>query len=353
MKRVIVWYLISSLVVLYSYGNQTLDEQDIPVVLQDEDSQEVEVEKVSVQEQEFSAEETEQDSEESDEMITGIEQLQEDEDDIDLGKVAVEEESGVSIDTMDLEDPQGNWLFKRHWWKRANKMYERIDALVEQAFDSRSQFVRIQNEIEDDLLEPFYRTVGISQGSLNELVTSLMDRLKKWRKEKGILTEEEKEFLESLEAHQDTMEQLQADMQGVNQLDTMLENSIKTVMEQLNLTRTYKQRAWDYLKEIEHELSDQRARELVFEMKALEKNIKAILSYLTGSFSTYFEQLSQSAYDQVDRIKQAVQDLRESGVDLKREVQKFEGVEAEPQEVKEELGWWQRFSNWVRSLFGW
>src|ERR1700733_9711008 len=73
-------------------------------------------------------------------------------------------ESPVGIDTVSLEDPQGNWLFKRIWWERAEERYEKIRLLVDAIWESRTIFFIKRNELDRNVLDPFYLNIGVSQG---------------------------------------------------------------------------------------------------------------------------------------------------------------------------------------------
>src|SRR5579872_3599284 len=53
--------------------------------------------------------------------------------------------SPIGIDTVSLEEPQGNWLFKRIWWERAEERYEKIRNLVTAIWESRTQFFNKRN----------------------------------------------------------------------------------------------------------------------------------------------------------------------------------------------------------------
>ena len=38
------------------------------------------------------------------------------------------------IDTVDINEPKGNWLYKRIWWEKAERTYEKIKQLTDKYF---------------------------------------------------------------------------------------------------------------------------------------------------------------------------------------------------------------------------
>src|SRR5204862_4884212 len=75
-------------------------------------------------------------------------------------------EEPVGIDTVSLENPQGNWLFKRIWWERAEDRYEKIRNLVDAIFEQRNTFFKERNQLDRNILDPFYMSIGIDRGEL-------------------------------------------------------------------------------------------------------------------------------------------------------------------------------------------
>ena len=61
------------------------------------------------------------------------------------GTTVVEDEM-KSIDTMDLEQPEGNWLNKRIWWERAKDKYKECREVFEAIFASRMSFLEKRSD---------------------------------------------------------------------------------------------------------------------------------------------------------------------------------------------------------------
>lgn len=248
------------------------------------------------------------------------------------------EEELPGIDTLGLEEPGGNWLFKRIWWERAEREFEKIRATVEQLFEERMVFLKQRSEIDRTLFDPFYREVGLERGELREIVLYLIERTGKLREEQGGLNDEERDFLNTLLKEQKTLEQLQADIDEIDKLDKAIDESILLLAEQINRARNYENSAWQEFKAIGKELNDKRARERYYSMKAIFESIQDIDAYIKGSFSQHFQALVTAAHEHVDRVKAAVKTLRDRQIDLKLEAEKLENVAKqvkgeEPEEI--------------------
>lgn len=237
------------------------------------------------------------------------------------------EEELPGIDTLGLEEPGGNWLFKRIWWEKAETRFEKIRSMVEQLFEERMVFLKQRSELDHNLFDPFYREVGLERGELREIVLYLIERIEKMRQSQGSLDEEERDFLNTLIKEQKTLEQLQTDIDGIDKLDKAIDESIMLLADQINRARNYENSAWQEFKAIGKELNDKRARERYYSMDAIMKSIQDIDAYIKGAFSQHFQALSNSAKEHVERVKTAVKTLQERRIDLKIEAEKLENAD--------------------------
>jgi hypothetical protein len=264
---------------------------------------------------------------------------------------AESEQPLVLVDTDDLSEPQGNWLFKRHWLKRANKIYDQITTLVNEIFDLRGRFMNERSALDQDLFDPFYLRIGITQGELRALISYLIEQLE--REDVKEVADKERLLVGKLKDQEEVIFELNDDIKAIGAIDQEVDTTITTLFEQLNLVRSYQQQAWEALKAIERELSDQRARDLVFEMRALQKNIKDIKLYLEGSFTEFFDSLISRARQEVDRLQVLIHSLKEKGIDLKFEAQELELIEgdASKDQPRTTQGIFSRLWAWLKGLF--
>ena len=191
------------------------------------------------------------------------------------------QEKPIGIDTVSLENPQGNWLFKRIWWERAEERYEKIRLLVDAVWESRTIFFTKRNELDRNVLDPFYLNVGIGQGELQTILAELLDFFEKHREEQGSLTEQERMLYENIETEEESLKQLKLDIEAIANLDHAIDDALGTLMNQINRVRQFERQAWDNFKEIAHILNDTKARELYYMIEGAARNIKNINIYDT------------------------------------------------------------------------
>lgn len=247
---------------------------------------------------------------------------------------ALKEESG--IDTVSLQNPQGNWLFKRIWWERAEERYEKIRALVDAVWESRTTFFVKRNELDRNILDPFYLNIGIGQGELQEILSELVDFLDKKREQQGDLNEQERMLYEVIVTEEDALKQLQLDIQAVANLDRSIDEALGTLMNQINRVRQFEQQAWQNFREIARILDDTKARELYYIIEGTARNIKNISNYLEQSFLKHFNILINETTKHIARIQNQIKSLKEKGVNFKRQSELLKQPEPiSPQEEEE------------------
>jgi hypothetical protein len=242
-------------------------------------------------------------------------------------QVMPEDEDIVGIDTVSLDDPQGNWLFKRIWWERAEKKIEKIRRLVNAVFESRVIFLAQRTDIDRNVLDPFYVSIGLGQGELKNILDQLIARLEKEREKEGALSEQERGILQELRKEESALKQMKTDVENVARIDHDIDEALNTLFEQINKVREYEGDAWDNFKEIARVLNDIKARELYYTMDIIAKNIEDIQAYIQQDYTRHFNQLSSTAKQQIDRLKKAIDTMRERGLDLGKQLELLEQQE--------------------------
>lgn len=235
-----------------------------------------------------------------------------------------DQEDVKGIDTVDIDEPQGNWLLKRIWWQRGQAQYEKIKALVEAIMETRMAFFAKRTEWDRKIFDPFYMEVGLGRGVLEELISSLMKRIEDERTKEGQLNPEERALLDALEAEKKTLEQLQKDIQLINDIDARIDDMITMLIQQINKARSYENQSWQNLKGIAQELNDKKARELFYTMSTNWQNVNDISAFIQSQFLQSFDQLGKQAQDQIAKVKSTIQTLKEKGIDLKKQWQEIE-----------------------------
>lgn len=273
-----------------------------------------------------------------------------------VAKPEIEEIKGIN--TVDLDEPRGNWLFKRIWWERAEQKYEKIRQLVEKLVDSRMAFYEKRSQVDKQVLE-FYHDIGLDQGALQATVDQLILQLHKEREKDGSLSLEDREMLQKLTENKKAIEQLQTYVEMVRKLDHEMDSSLHKLLEQMNAIRGYEADAWKNFKEIARVLSDTKARELWYGMEVALSNIQEVQEYLQEPFREHVDHIASMMTTHIQFIKDAVHKLKEQGIDLVAQVENKESQPAvttqEPDqehELEEPQGWISWTVSSIKTGFG-
>lgn len=249
------------------------------------------------------------------------------------GEAAEEEMEIKGIDTVSIDEPKGNWLLKRIWWEKAERLYEKIKQLADSIIESRMVFFARRNELDRKVLDPFYFNLGFNQGELTEIIGSFNQQIED---KEGKLNENEQKLSKVIGQEKKTIEQLQTSAQSIDKLDQALDDALMKLVEQLNQVKVYEQQAWENFKAINRELSDKKARQLYFGMDTYWRNLNSINSYLSDAFSKYFDQISVKIKDEAEKVKTTIGGLKEKGIDLQLQAQKMRGTCKAPKKEEEQ-----------------
>ena len=258
----------------------------------------------------------------------------------------------VGIDTVDLESPQGNWLYKRVWWERAETKYEKIRSTVTKIFEMRTAFFAQRSDLDKNILDPFYIAIGIGQGELQEFLTELIASLKEREKveahEPDHETKEEEieEDIEVITKKRVALEDLKKQIDSVSQLDRSVDDAIMKLVDQINRLRSYEQQAWQNFKDIARVLDDKKARELYYKVDSAWRNVQEIQQYLQNQYAASFDQIVAQVKKDITQVQSGMDLLKQQGLDLKEKIAQKNSVhveEQEPEEQEEQPGMLRRF----------
>jgi len=188
----------------------------------------------------------------------------------------------------------------------------------------------------DKALDQFYQNIGLEQGPLQDILHFTLEILDKEKQQDGYLSKKEQALLVKVQDKQRALEQLKKDVDAIEVLDTKADEALEVVLQQINMCNKYEQQAWENFKNIARELNDKEARKQYYDTKGLLSDIEKINTYLTGSFSQYFNQTIQSAQDHMKSIAAQMSTLKNDGVDLKKEAEKLEEDDIEEEKEKKE-----------------
>lgn len=275
-----------------------------------------------------------------------------------------------AIDTMNVAgEAEGNWLYKRYWWERAGGLYDKITHQVKGIFDLQNPFFTQRTELDQSVFDEFYKKSGFDKGVLETTLDNLNKFFEEKRKQAHDLTAQEREFLTQLEAEQEQLAQLRQSTETISKLDVAVDQAIALLNKQTSLCRSYEEQALDYLREIERELSDKKAKELYYQMRVLYDNIVSIENYIKDDFTKYFETLGAKAREHSTTIITTLTKLKERGIDLRQHMEAFDKKSQQDAQLTEKqaenaqsqdstvLGWlssaWNTITGLVSDVYSW
>jgi hypothetical protein len=138
------------------------------------------------------------------------------------------------------------------------------------------------------------------------------------------LDKKERIFFDKIKDKQTQLEQLKVDIKAVVELDHKIDEALEVVLQQVDICSKYEQEAWSIFKNVARELSDKEARKQYYDTKGLLQDVNKVHEYLTGPFTSYFEQMAQSVQEHTQSIISRLAVLKNDQLDLKKEADFFE-----------------------------
>ncbi len=238
------------------------------------------------------------------------------------------EAEAINIDTLNLEEPRGNWLLKRRWWEESERLYEKIQAISIRIDDIKMAFYQQRSTLDREVFPHFYQNIGIGEGQLTQLLATLSSEVI----DKHVLANKEKEdalerpLINRMKAEKENLERLQKMVKAVETYDVAMQEALLKLRDQVKIARRYETEAWETFKNIARELSDRKAYEHYYAVKGYLGSIKDIESYLKGAFGDYFNMLDGKIKQEIAQVQRLMADLQKRGVDLKRDAQALEDM---------------------------
>jgi hypothetical protein len=246
----------------------------------------------------------------------------------DAGSSSVESFSNDGPNTVDLPEDKigtnGNWLKKKDCLMRAFDVQQEIEALATQIQGYRSVYQQKFNVIDGDL-ESFYKQLGLEQGKVENLLTSLNEYIDEKKKrriarfKKNITDVREQQLAieqleESLKANKEELAQLKNDMKSIEELDKSVNARIQRADEQISSAQKEAARTKEIVQSMWDMLDDRRAKAAYFELKdGILRRLQAINTYLQQDLLGDLEKLASTINTQLKKAREAVKNLEDKG----------------------------------------
>lgn len=234
----------------------------------------------------------------------------------------------VGIDTVNVDEPAGNWLYKRLYWERAEDKYQKIKDLMTVIYDARTKFFDQRVKMDDEIFDPLYKAASFSRGELSSVLSQMLADIEKQRERKNELDDNERVLFAKVEANKERLEEVRKEIEFVGKIDNAVDEAITTLIGLLNQARNFEMQAWGDFKAISRELSDKKARDLFYRIDTYWRNIKDIEVYITTKLTEHMNYLASSAQQHADIVKGLLKELQEQGFVLKEQVDALEKAKA-------------------------
>lgn len=236
------------------------------------------------------------------------------------------------IDTVNIEEG-GNWLLKRKALEETVNIMELINKIFTKILEVSMDFKIKHNQLNSEY-DVFIATIGFDLGDSEKLFSVLLEDMERERKKVGDLSEPERDLLNELTEKKKEIENIQTNLKNLQDFDAKIVNVMTTVDNQVETANKLQNQAWRNFQEIKKVLSDERAEELYFNTEGIYKSMQEIYNYLKGNLAQYLSEQIKIMTDNMTMIKTSLQTLKEKGLDLKKEAEKFEQADYEAEKKK-------------------
>lgn len=230
----------------------------------------------------------------------------------------------IGIDTVNVDEPAGNWLYKRLYWERAEDKYQKIKELMGVIFEARTKFFEQRVKLDKDIFDPIYTLGSFRQGELSGILKELLEDIDKKGKQKNEMDESARVLFAKVEANKERLEEVKKEIEFIGKIDNAVDEAITTLVGLLNQGRNFEMQAWGDFKAISRELSDKKARDFFYRIDTYWRNIKDIEVYVTTKLTEHMDYLAKSAQQHADGIKGLLKELEDQGFVLKEQINALE-----------------------------
>lgn len=222
-----------------------------------------------------------------------------------------------------LDETRGNWYEKQQYYRQARKVIENIQQIMNQTNEFGKNFLVKQNKNTSNIAK-FNLELGFERGELDARLTDLEKELKIEQERMRGLSEEERKTLKEIEEKKKKLESLKENLTKISELGEAINKTVTLSNDEIEKSKSYVAQAQNDLKVIEVEINDLKAKQLLAEIETFFENIKSIAAYLSGDLINFFDKKVQESNDFMEKSRKLISELKASGVELAKKVEKKE-----------------------------
>lgn len=242
---------------------------------------------------------------------------------IDSSAITIANIHHINLDTTEV-DGGGNWLNKRMWYERAQKVFDEIRMSISSVNDLRVQFIDQEHQIARKI-DSFFEVVTFKYGELYATFQEMLATLETQQKIIGDLSVEERNLQVKVKQELTVVEQIEKDMKSIGQIDNKIQETMDQAFKTVGECLDYENRAWQAFKSIGKELDDKKARNLYYQMNNYKQNLDQKITYLKTMLLPYMQRELGSKIDtSIAKINTAIEHLKAKGLDLEKIMHKVQ-----------------------------
>lgn len=241
------------------------------------------------------------------------------------------EDVEVGLNTVDVNE-EGNWLLKKLWWQEGLEAYTEIQKTNNNLSGIQLDYLTLKSNSERELDSSWIK-LGFDDEHLVDNFDMIIDKLNLEANEKKPEVDNKDE--NKADNLLKTATGLKDDLSKIAQYQFKLDDVIEDVVNHLKKCRSYETQSWDYLQQIAKTLDDNKARLLYLEIEANLKNIKNLVNYLNVDLRKYASDLINEQHDSLDKIKNALEELKNNGIEISKDIKKVDEEEKIAEEKRE------------------
>lgn len=258
------------------------------------------------------------------------------------------EDEGLTTTDYDL---RGNWAIKREILNHARNLYEKVRDTVILIDGSKKDFIA-QKSLTEPEVGKFYTEIGFEQGEIDKHIENVTREFEKKSQADQKIDDDEKRILAELAEKKNELLQIKNDVNILQELQATLQKGLQTAIEQIDISRSFEQKAWENYEKIAEVLNDEIAERLYYEIQGFKANIESIGNYLNQELRPFFDQTNTKIKEHMGMLKKRIEDLRARGIILDQKIEQFdtEQLGIKKEEIKS-ASWYQWLFNALISPF--
>jgi len=224
---------------------------------------------------------------------------------------------------------RGNWYIKRQYVREAEDAYSQIRQIQKQVDAIRSDLVAKRDAVVK-IIDDFYQNERIDAQELSQTVQEIVRTLEQRQKKQDTLSQQEFTWLQNAQSHKVSLQEIQEQIPAITKLREGAREAITIFDKQADAIDDYEDTAWQSYRKITDTVSDHVAQQEYQALLTALDNTQQTMSYIQSKLTPFLDSLSQQAKQQTQRLKQLIETIEKSSIQLRSQLQEEQQESSEP-----------------------